>query len=214
MIPRSLLSACAEEKLIPIVGAGVSMSLKTKAKGQLFPSWKDLLHKAADRLKQENKHELSTAVTSMLALNKYEQAADFAREGLTGGLWNSFFSEIFNVKREIICDESLALPRAIWGIGNQIITLNYDKVLRFACPEQGVNELDNNDTSALVSFGHPGRETHSIWHMHGRIDQTNEIIFTSESYSKLYSDRDSKYSAALTKFQSLSREHAFDICRL
>ena len=205
MIPQTLRSACAEKNLIPIVGAGVSMSLRRNTGEALFPSWKGLLEKAAERLKQENKLDFADGVALFLKLSKYEQAGEFAREGLAGGLWNSFFTENFEVKRVEICEDSLALPRAIWKIGTQIITLNYDKVLRFSCPEASVQELDNNDISSLASFGQPNHSTYSIWHLHGRIDQTNEIIFTSESYSKLYRENNKTYQAALTKFQSVCR---------
>lgn len=206
MIPQTLRSACAEKNLIPIVGAGVSMSLKRTSGDVLFPSWKGLLEKAAERLKLENIPKFADGVSAMLALDDYEQAANIARKGLTGGLWNSFFTENFEVKRDEICEDSLALPRAIWKIGTQIITLNYDKVLRFACPEASVKDFDNNDSSSLASFGQPNHRTHSIWHLHGRIDQANEIIFTSESYSKLYRENNEKYQAALIRFQSVCRD--------
>ncbi|MDD2776074.1 MAG: hypothetical protein PHU06_08965 [Gallionella sp.] len=72
MIPQTLRSACAEKNLIPIVGAGVSMSLKRKTGEALFPSWKGLLEKAAERLERENKPEFAKAVSAMLPIFMYE----------------------------------------------------------------------------------------------------------------------------------------------
>ena len=51
--PESLIKARRENKLIPLVGAGVSMSLKDAAGRNLFPSWIELLQYAADALENE-----------------------------------------------------------------------------------------------------------------------------------------------------------------
>ena len=207
-LPISLINAFLEKKLIPVVGAGVSMSLKRKNGDNLFPSWTELLHDAADCLEVEAKSDIAIAVKAMLKLKKYEQAADLVREGLTGKLWDKFFNEKFNVKKNDISEDSLALPQAIWKISNKVITLNYDKVLRFACPELGVAELDNNSKEKLACFIGSDHNSHMVWHMHGHIDSTNEIIFTSESYNKLYSDKNTAYLAAIKTFQTLCIDKA------
>lgn len=205
-IPQSLLNAFASKRLIPIVGAGVSMSLRSKNGEGLFPSWGGLLQKAADFLKLESDMKSANLIEALLSYEDYEQAASVARKGLTGSLWSRFFNDIFEVKLDELSEESMALPKAIWNISNQVITLNYDKVLRLTCPNQSLIDFDNNNTDALASFSRAEKNHHMLWHMHGHIDNSNDITFTSESYSKLYNNTNSQYLAALTKFRTICTE--------
>ncbi len=203
-IPESLLTAYKQKTLIPIVGAGVSMSLQNKSGERLFPSWKELLEKAATKLTTEQKPDLANVIRAVLTVGDYQQAADYARRGLNGGLWDQFFKENFSVKRAVIEESSLALPQAIWTLSERIITLNYDRVLRFACPyPDDVHELDNTTKGELADFNRNTVGAPAIWHLHGTIAKPDKIIFTSESYNKLYLDKDSDYQAALETFRAL-----------
>lgn len=206
-IPDALRQAFANKTLIPIVGAGVSMSLQKKGGGRLFPSWKGLLEQAAERIKREGDHKNANLVNAFLDADDYQQAADYARKGLSGALWSQFFKEVFSVKRADIDDASLVLPRAIWELGERVITLNYDKVLRFACPcPDDVDELDNTATVELADFNRNVIGKPAIWHLHGKLANLKEIIFTSESYSNLYLAQTSDYKAALEIFRALCRD--------
>ena len=54
MIPQTLEDRLREGKVIPFVGAGVSMAVINRETGKrLFPSWSELLMRAADRLDEE-----------------------------------------------------------------------------------------------------------------------------------------------------------------
>ena len=206
-IPQSLREVFATKKLIPIVGAGVSMALKKKDGSKLFPSWGGLLELAAEKLEKEKNPEFATGIRAALGMKKYQQAADYAREGLKGSLWNQFFKETFSVERATIDDASLALPQAIWQLGNRLITLNYDRVLRFACPHRDdLQELDNTNKSELVEFNRDSHSAPTLWHLHGRLDNMSSIIFTTESYDKLYSEDESVYKAALNIFCNVCRD--------
>lgn len=207
MIPKNLITALNEKKLIPIVGAGVSMSLKSKSGDTLFLSWKELLLDSARRLTEEDMADYADAVRAMVKINEYENAADMMRKGLHGSLWNQFFQEKFNIKETDIDSESFNLSRSIWKLGSKIITLNYDKTLRFSCPDQSVTELVNSTTSGLRDF--IKTDNYKIWHLHGNIDNTNEIIFTTDSYNDFYNQNVSKYEAALDIFQQLCRDVTF-----
>ena len=83
----------------------------------------------------------------------------------------------------------LEISREIWNIGKLVITTNYDNVLRWA----------NNDKDNLVIWNiksiagqvkslreYPKNDT--LWHLHGRIDDLDDIVLTSESYKKVYDD--------------------------
>ena len=203
-IPGNLRTAYKEKTLIPIVGAGVSMSLRNKSGERVFPSWKELLEKAATKLITEQKPDLANAIRVVLTVGDHHQAADYARRGLNGGLWNQFFKENFSVKKADIEESSLALPQAIWTLSERVITLNYDRVLRFACPyPDDVHELDNTTKGELADFNRNTVGAPAIWHLHGTIAKPDKIIFTSESYNKLYLDKDSDYQAALETFRAL-----------
>lgn len=202
-IPDSLKKAFANKTIIPLVGAGVSMSLMNKDGERLFPSWRELLERAAKKLISENKQNHANAITGALGIDDYQGAADYARKGLAGGLWNKFFKENFSIKRDDIEDESLLLPRAIWTLSERIITLNYDRVMRFSCPtSDDVLELDNTTKGELADFKSNNNKP-TVWHLHGKIDNLEKIILTSESYNKFYLDNDLDYRAALTTFNAL-----------
>jgi hypothetical protein len=54
-IPRSLEDGLRDGRVIPFVGAGVSMAVERIAGGRIFPSWKQLLLDGAARLEREGK---------------------------------------------------------------------------------------------------------------------------------------------------------------
>jgi len=59
--PSTLLDRLASRRLIPFVGAGISRSvLSATERKPLFPSWRELLESAADKLKEENKENYAT----------------------------------------------------------------------------------------------------------------------------------------------------------
>jgi hypothetical protein len=207
MIPDSLQQAFKNKTLVPVIGAGVSMAITGSDGKSLFPSWSQLLELGAQRLEDENKQKLASAARAMLAVGHYKIAADLLREGLTGNLWNKFFRDIFSIDPDAISGNSLALSRAIWQLGNKIINLNYDKVLRYACPSQAVAEIDNKSLSELSDFERPDDGSgHVIWHLHGKLDNINDLILATESYDRLYVENDEHYKAALAVLSSVIRK--------
>jgi hypothetical protein len=203
-IPQGLRTAYQNKTLIPLVGAGVSMSLLNQNGERIFPSWKELLSRAAITLIDEKKPELAQAIQGVLPVGGYQQAADYARKGLTGSLWDKFFKVNFSIKKNDIDLHSLKLPQSIWKLSSRIITLNYDRVLRFACPmPDDLIELDNTKLNALADFKRDSLGAPGVWHLHGSLDNLDKIIFTSESYNKLYFDKDSNYRAAIETFKAI-----------
>lgn len=197
-IPQSLIDAAKKNRLIPVIGAGISMSILDKCGQSVFPSWKKLLKLASIELEKEKQTKLSRAIEAVLDLGDYQSAANYAREGLSGGLWVKFFKKNFDIDKNVIDEESLALPREIWSISRKVITLNYDKVMTWSCPYQNLIEIDNTNKIELLEFTKESDQSPYIWHLHGRIGNLSEIIFTSESYGKLYGEHQTKYSAAIS----------------
>lgn len=207
-IPQSLLIEASKNKVIPIVGTGVSMSLRNHEGDKLFLNWPGLLEAAAEKLKAEGKEDESNGITAMLALNKYKTAADLAREGLTGRLWNEFFKEKFDIPFNQVNPNTLDLPKEVWKISNLIITLNYDRVLKWACPHQNdFIKIDNTNTSMLAEIQREQTKP-TVWHLHGDIDNPNSIVFTTESYNTLYIESNTIFKAALNTLASLATSHS------
>ncbi|WPD21249.1 MAG: SIR2 family protein [Candidatus Electrothrix scaldis] len=207
-LPQGLMDAHQAGKLIPVVGAGVSMSLKDAEGKNLFPSWKQLLEYAAESLRREDKEKHAIGIAAMLMLDKFQEAANLANEGLTGRLWTNFFAKYIEEPLDKISDDNLSLPKAIWSISNRIITLNYDKVLRAACPNIArLKELDNKNSAGLSEFTNSRNTSPMVWHLHGRTDNISTLIFTAESYRKLYAEADAEYQAALEVFRGICRDN-------
>jgi hypothetical protein len=210
-IPQSLRDAIRANTVIPFVGAGVSMSIRDKKGNSVFPSWRELLEAAAERLVAESKDDDAMLVRINLKKGNYQKAADEAYEGLKGEVWNKFFSDQFDKDPDLFDSSSIALPSAIWKLGNKVITLNYDKVIEwgYGCGSSKVAILDNNSTAELADFQRKENDKPVVWHLHGKIDNRAELILTAEGYRRLYDSNNSSYRAALETLRILSVSHSF-----
>lgn len=137
-IPKSLKDDLRDRRIIPFIGAGVSMAVLDRQTGKtLFPSWAKLLTHAANRLRKQKKHPKADVVQSLLRVNDYLDAANRARTAL-GPVWYQFLKDNLGHQKKHADDKSLDLARAVWELGSYLaITTNYDRVLRWACPETG-----------------------------------------------------------------------------
>src|SRR5438067_11979819 len=98
-IPKTLKDRLRDGKVIPFVGAGVSMSVIDRETGErLFPSWRELLERSANRLEEEKNSQHAEAVRALLGLPKpdYLEIARHAREGLGEPIWYKFLKEQFD----------------------------------------------------------------------------------------------------------------------
>ena len=208
-IPQSLHEAINSKRLIPIVGAGVSKSIKNKQGDPVFPSWTELLRLAATELKNQTENNKAQLVESFLKEPDYQQAARYAYEGLKGPNWNTFFKSQFDPELDSLNPSSASLPKAIWRLSNQIITLNYDKTLQWAHKQPAqVSTIDNNSLAELADFQKSNHDKPVVWHLHGHIDNCAELILTPNGYQKLYAtstDTEDHYKAALETLRTVSR---------
>ena len=218
-IPVTLIKKFKSNNITPIVGAGVSQSIKDKQGRNVFPSWKLLLEKSAEKLRDEAKEDYALLVETFIRKNNYGQAAKYAHEGLEGANWINFFKELFDPDLDRLDKNSAALPKAIWGLSNQIITLNYDRVLQWAHTNSAqVSTIDKNSEAELADFQQVSDKP-TVWHLHGKIDNSAELILTPDSYDKLYSttaNAKASYDAALEtlKIVSSNRSLLFIGCSL
>lgn len=219
-IPHSLEQILAEGRVVPFVGAGVSMSvLDSKTKRPLFPGWRQLLERAATRLEGERdkrKASYASVVRGLLELagsDNYLEAARHAREGL-GASWYGFLKAQLNPPRQSADDKSLETARAIWELGSQlVITTNFDRVLHWACPQPEDLSYWNIEAPAeqIEALRLPAQRP-VVWHLHGFIDKAADIILTPGGFGLLYSTHDgaeSRYRAALATLRTYLATHTF-----
>jgi hypothetical protein len=208
-IPQSLQESIKSKRLIPIVGAGVSKSIKNKQGEQVFPGWAELLELAANELKKQAENNKAQLVESFLKEPDYQQAAKYAYEGLKGSNWYKFFKSQFDPEFDSLAPSSAFLPKAIWQLSNQIITLNYDKTLQWAHKQLApVSTIDNNSSAELADFQKSSHNKPVVWHLHGHIDNCAELILTPNGYQNLYAtstDAKVHYKAALETLRTVSR---------
>jgi len=219
-IPKALQDSLRAGRVVPFVGAGVSMSVLDRASRKpAFPSWRQLLEDSADRLDQENKSSEGDVVRSLVRSHRpdFLYAATRARTAL-GPIWYEFLKDSLDIPFERIDDDSLALARAIWGLGsNLVITTNYDEVLRWACPRQ--QDLQSWDIEAPVEQANLLQQPLQrpvIWHLHGRLSKASQLILSPDGYQLLYPELDGdqrkvEYQAALStlRYQLTSRSFLF-----
>lgn len=217
-IPATLRQRLREGKVIPFVGAGVSMSVRGRDGGPLFPSWREMLERAAGRLEVEGNNEHAGLVRGFLNIKppNYLEAAKYAREGLGEAVWLNFLKEQLDKPPETAAPESLELARAVWNLGSKlVITTNFDRVLQWASPQQGGPvSWDINAPAGLASLLQGELPNLTVWHLHGQIHNATKLILTPDSYFLLYANAkatgsESPYRAAIETLRTLFVSHSF-----
>jgi hypothetical protein len=200
----SLKLALSSKKILPLVGAGVSMSINNKGGERVFPSWKELLLSAAEKLENENELDTATLIKIFIRKNDYQSAAEHAYDGLKNGHWHRFIQDKFDVDLDGLDTKSAALPKAIWKLSNQIITLNYDRILSWAHPSNSaqVSVIENSSVANLPNI-YEDNQKPVVWHLHGHIDNSNKLILTPDSYAKLYPTSELANTEYLAALQTL-----------
>lgn len=219
-LPNSLVKKAKAKQLIPFAGAGVSMAVLDAMRMvdgkpvRLFPGWKELLEHAADHLEQDGHDGDAMTVRGMLRKKQPDMmgAAKAAREGL-GALWYDFLKAELNPASDRVVPESLALARSVWAMGSPlVITTNYDRVLRWACPRPlDLLELRIEQAVEQVDLLREGPKSPTLWYLHGCIDQADRLILTPDGYQRLYPTDQSaqSYRAALHTLQTLLAMRSF-----
>jgi predicted ATPase len=207
---ENLIKALEQGSLLPLVGAGVSMSIKDIQGNRVFPSWPELLNRAAE----ESSTEYRQLITTFVSLQRLHDAAKEAKKSLIGENWYNFIQSQFNHDLKACEQASFDLASSVWNLGNQIITLNYDRVLKYAGPVDNIAVITNSSPAQVKQF-QEASQNKAIWHLHGHIDEPEEMVLTPDSYECLYGDK-SKYTAAIQVLKNTmaSRSILFIGCSL
>src|SRR5262249_45609641 len=158
-LPRTLRESVAGKRLVPFVGAGVSISVRRKDGASAFPTWPELLRRGASELRDDGQPEVASAVESNAALLAMPNArgmnsmelGGMIRGNLNGERWGKFLENNLDPDSESIDDASLELPKEIWNLANNfVITTNFDRVLNWASPRpKDARNLDRDDYAGL-----------------------------------------------------------------
>lgn len=209
-LPKKLVEALQSGSLVPFAGAGVSMAVMDKQRpGQrLFPSWAGLLELAAERLDADGNEGDAMAVRGAMKrrIPSYLEAARNARDGLREG-WKDLLHDVIDRPREQARDDSLDLARALWDLGSRLlITTNYDKVLHWSCPDlPNLHSWDIEAPAELAQMLQKGVRFPTVWHLHGFVGNTANLILTPDGYEHLYPTpgAEVRHKAALAALQML-----------
>lgn len=211
-IPQQLEQSLKDGKVIPFVGAGVSMSVLDHSNKTLFPSWKVLLMEAAERLENDGKTDHVGIIRGKVNTNRLLAAAEEAQLGL-GANWHDFLKSQFDKTSDEAQDASQELARLVWQLGsNLVVTTNYDNVLHWACPR--AHDVDKWNIEAAVeqcNLLRDGVKKPTIWHLHGHIGDSANIILTPDGYQRLYADdtTERRYNATLQTLHHLLASRTF-----
>lgn len=199
-IPQQFEESLKQGKVIPFVGAGVSMAVLNQLSAPLFPSWKALLMAATERLKEEMKPDDAVLVGSLVNKDRLLDAAKEAQLAL-GTNWHTFLKSQLDKTSDQAQDASLELARLVWQLGSDlVVTTNYDNVLHWTCPR--MSDLDKwniEATAEQCSLLRDGVKKPTIWHLHGHIGDSANIILTPDGYQRLYANdpSENRYKAAI-----------------
>lgn len=211
-LPQSLIDAIKNNTLIPFIGAGISMGIKdiNNKDNLIFKNWTNSLLDAVKLLKDEGKNNEATNVESELKIFPVDYLAIASKiHKYLNSNWNKYITQTFDKNFANINQDSLNIAKEILKINNLVITTNYDNVLKWACENK--NDLIEWDKKALYGQvdslkQNPSKQT--IWYLHGKISNPDDIVFTKESYEETYKEN----SGAIEVLKSHLLTKSFIFC--
>lgn len=197
-----------ENKVIPFVGAGVSMAINDTNGKQLFPNWAKLLELLTNNLDKLGSTVQAKFIRGYFDLPNfnYLEVADKLKEYYpTQQSFNDQIRAIFDKHSSEIDETTLELPKAIWELEqNLIISTNYDRILYWASKSPSDTAYwDIQSISEQSKALRDGVSKPTVWHLHGHIDHIDNLVLTTESYNSLYNNgTNGQFKAAYTALQN------------
>ncbi|PHQ58111.1 MAG: hypothetical protein COA30_01075 [Sulfurimonas sp.] len=190
-IPKKLIEKIRDNELIAFVGAGISAGVKDKSGKQLFLGWNDLLLSSTKFLKDNNKDKEANFITSSIEMAEtskdYLVIADKIKQYLSSD-WKEFLDSNFDKSYNDIDQKTLDIPKEIWKFGRLIITTNYDNVMRWTSEDKDLITWDKKALAGQVESLKTKPTKDTLWHLHGRIDNLDDIVLTTNSYEEVYKE--------------------------
>lgn len=192
-IPQVLISKIQNNEVIPFVGAGISSGVRYTDGNRVFLTWKELLLSAAQMLNEKGDEQTAQLIPLLIdeagSSEDYFDIASQIKKRLSSQ-WQEFLKSNFKKTFDDRIDKkTLEIPQEIWNLGRLVITTNYDDVLRWS--------NDNKDDLTFWDIRSIAGQVNSlktyptqdiIWHLHGKIDNLDDIVLTKESYERVYGE--------------------------
>lgn len=207
--PKELVEAVREYRVVPFVGAGISMGVKRG----MFPSWIQLLEQLAERMDQEGIPDSAIAeVRQRIAQGDFLTAAEQAFKELGAYRFNRFLRERLRVRQPP--DADLSVIRALWELRPPVVlTPNYDDVLLWGREDAEPVSNDQEDELNLMD-AEASTDTPRVWYLHGTIHRLATLVLAGADYKRLYGDMGqpasySQYTNALVRLREWIRSKPF-----
>jgi SIR2-like domain len=200
-VPKSLVDALTQGRLVPLVGSGMSLDVSYEH----FPGWNKLFDKMVAALRDDNKDAAATIIESMSKLDDVFEAANYAEKHLGIAGFRRIIQETYD-HHELPEGANTGLPEAIWGLMPKlVITTNYDSILEWT--HRKAATCCNSDTAEMADLlTRPTVERPWIWHLHGHVRRGDSLILSPRQYEALYgsdAEPESVDGAALDRFELL-----------
>lgn len=189
-LPKTLIDAVKNNTLIPFIGAGISIGIKDKENNQLFDNWTNSLLNSVKILEEENEKSKALNIKTELDIEPVDYLAIGSKiQKYLNSNWNKYLTITFNKEYSEINKETLAIPKEILKINTLAITTNYDNVLKWSSDEiHDLIELDKKSLYGQVESLKKIPKKQTIWYLHGKISNPEDIVFTKESYEETYKE--------------------------
>jgi hypothetical protein len=151
--PDELIQALACGSCLPFVGAGIPRNVKNRSGIPLFPDWHGLIKEMALAARKEGKSKLASEIERAAegTPDDFMKISQDAKDELGPGPWVNLLEQLFTVDRARVDPDSLAIPKAIWAISQEVVvTTNYDHVLEWS--GQNVRSFDSASPSELEAL--------------------------------------------------------------
>lgn len=209
-VPKKLVEIIKNNKLIPFVGAGISVNVKDKDGNNLFLKWDELLLTAVSMLKDNGKDDEAGFIEYSLKVAKnsedYLTIASKIKEYLATD-WSNFLNKNFKKDHNKIDERTLNIPKEIWKLSDFIITTNYENVLRWSTDDKNLVIWDKKAIAGQVESLKNLPKEKTLWYLHGRIDNPDDIVLTSNSYEEVY--KEDSGAIEVLKYHMLTKSFIF-----
>lgn len=169
-IPKPLLEALKQDRLVIFIGAGLSISAG-------LPSWKDLVLRILDNQYIDKSEAYKISLNANI-MDELEVLNKLATDSKNISIIYDVITE--NIKNNIDSN----IHKLIGKVSKKIITTNYDKLLEFN--NKNIQHVIKYNVQHDVGKFNRGELEEYIYKIHGDIDNINSCMVFSNDYERLY----------------------------